>query len=280
MMNGLFKLSRKQVSCEQPSSDIDKAEREDTPMIVELKEGGSVGGVVAGYSTDAGPRPKNDDFGRFEVFDDRLVCALSDGIGGASFGNMASRVASLSAIRHLRTALEADAFDDPSDALMQAIARADDDVCELKRLIGTSDDGSTLIVALQDSSDKGAFDFAWVGDTIAYHYIASEETIVPVGEPGRVAAGDNRLDGALGYHADVARLVKHGAVRMAEGDLVVMCTDGVWDVPGALDAKDVSELAQLSPETTAQRIVELAIRDLSGSDNATAIVIKALPELF
>lgn len=279
MINGFPKFSQKHASRKRLSSTICVAKREDTPLFADGKEE-SVGGVAVGYFTDVGSRPKNDDFGCFEVVGNRLVCALSDGIGGASFGNMASRVASLSAIRTLRSVACMNPPVDPGESLAQVILKADEDVCELKRLIETNDDGSTLLVALQDNDRKGTFRLAWIGDTVSFHYVAKKKALVPVGNPGRAAAGCNRLDGALGYHAEVAGLSRYGTIRMAEGDLIVMCTDGVWDVPGALDADSISKLAHLSPEMVAQGIVELAVHDLRGSDNATAIVIKALPELF
>ena len=259
---------------------VDDPRREDTPTVETQAEERTVGGVDVGYSTNVGLRGKNDDFGCFEVFDDRLACALADGIGGAPFGNMAARVASLSAVKRLRSIVDSEAVDDPADSLISVLSEADVDVCKLKSLIGTDDDGTTLLVALQDGASKGLIRLAWIGDTVAFHFEAAKGSVSPVGCPGRMSPGDNYLDGALGYRADIAGLSRSGTVRMAQGDLVVLCTDGVWDVPGALDPDRLADLAPLGSGAVARGVVDLAVDILGGSDNATAIVIKALPELF
>ncbi len=239
-----------------------------------------MGGVSVGYFTNVGMRAKNDDFGTFEVFGNRLACALADGIGGASFGNMAARVACLSAIKRLQSIIKSEPSCNRADGLVDVLAEADNAVCELKHLIGTGDDGTTLLIALQDREDKGLFHFAWIGDTIAFHFKAKEGLVAPLGNPGRASVDSNRLDGALGYHADVASLSRSGAIRMSQGDFIVMCTDGIWDVPGALEAESLVDLASLDPDVAAKKIVKLAVDILGGSDNASAIVVKALPELF
>jgi serine/threonine protein phosphatase PrpC len=219
-----------------------------------------------------------------------FVFAVSDGMGGANAGELASRIA-VEKIAHLlprsfqqSAAGLAAGYDDVLAELFDRIHGA---LMELGRSYEECRGmGATLSLAW---FTPGWMYFAHVGDSRIYYLPAGENTARQIthddthvgwlfrkGEinerEARTHPRRNLLQKALGAgHQFVEPQV--GAVGYEAGDTFLLCTDGVID---GLDDQRLSEHLR-APEAAAnpaQYLVATAVAN-SGRDNTTALVVQA-----
>jgi len=203
---------------------------------------------------------------------------VADGLGGEACGDVASRIA-------VET-VERAAGDGQS--LREAVAAADRAVA----LAAAAGDGRAgmgcTIVALR--VDGGRWELAWVGDSRAYrvnpgaargierltrdHSLVQE--LLDQGAIGEEEARSHphrhlvtRALGSLGSADSVD--CSQGAV--AEGDLFVLCSDGLH---GLLEDRDIRSTVEDSgtPQAAAEALVRKAL-EAGGVDNVTVIVVSA-----
>ena len=233
--------------------------------------------TLNGGNSIVGTRVKNED--SFLIDADRRLWAVSDGIGGAPFGEVISRVS----CNYLSRAWEAAAPLHPEipDRLVTTIRLVDTYVSELSDLLGNEGSGATLTVAHYDGQ---TLHLATIGDSRSY--LLRGGSLEQISNDGRVSTMTNALDQAMGYHMalkpDITSFVPQ------PGDVLVICTDGVWAtqshesmVRAITEGMEPDRLAvQGNPQRMAYRLTQGS--DMT--DNATAVVVlfqdaKALPLL-
>lgn len=240
-----------------------------------------------GLVTRKGRRMRNEDAGL--VLPDCGLFAVSDGMGGLDAGDVASQLA-IDTLRDgggevdtLRAAIAREgrpsdkiALSDRMGALAQAANEAIWDYSQERR--GRM--GATLTAAVVAGE---ALFLAHTGDSRAYlvrggrtHLLTSDTTVAAVRlRAGKITADQyqsspyrNALADALGITATVR--MEFQEVALTDGDVLVLCSDGVWEVLGeaAIAAAGLPD-----PRQAARALVDSAF-DAGSDDNLTAVVVR------
>lgn len=230
--------------------------------------------LVAASSSERGARLGNEDCA---WCGDDCAC-LSDGIGGAPFGDVMSRLCCGAFDKAWKSAL--DAVGDAAGrwalgewCMYQAFVSVDAFVSKVSSYLGEGS-GATLVAV---AACEGELVFGRMGDSTAY-VLCDDGGLEHVfgNDRGRIRAGGNALRAAMGYH-----VLRNGgnaplqtaSMPMREGMKILLCSDGVWD---QLPTARIAELLSLDGEPcTASRSIVLEAAEAGGerSDNATAVVI-------
>ncbi len=234
-----------------------------------------------GNSTDVGlVRQENEDYmGYFESINGH-VFIVCDGMGGHVGGAAASRIA----VENIRAFLENHYFDLPEDALTAGIEFANSVVYKRSRdnadLAGM---GTTIVMAIV-RSDKVFY--AHVGDSRIYIFSENKlyrltldhsyvQTLVDQGlikeEEMEEHPRKNEITRALGIGPDIEISVGSAPVIPANGDILLLCTDGLT---GMLKDDEIEAVLaeDVSVQHKAMKLTQLA-NDKGGVDNITEQLI-------
>ncbi len=202
-----------------------------------------------GMASHVGPRKRNEDFAAMSWHADFF--AVSDGIGGAPFGDVMSRIACNAAVR---------AFDEGGN-VCEAFAVANEAASLVSDLL-ESRSGATLLLAEREGR---TLHIVTAGDTRAYLWRGGR--LEAVTDAGRAHPNSNALSKAVGYgpvKPDEAR------VDLVVGDKVLLCTDGVWE---SIDEGRLCELLE-SGDNAPLVADNIAWETASvGNDNCTCICV-------
>jgi serine/threonine protein phosphatase PrpC/LysM repeat protein len=225
-------------------------------------------------------RRENEDYmGYFDTLngDVFLVC---DGMGGHAGGAYAAQLA----VSSVREFLERKYFDDPTDAIKEALEYANkaiyDKAINNPEYNGMGTTAVMLIVQaakvwwghvgdsrvyLQsfDGLRRLTNDHSFVQRLIDEGSITEEEAIT---HPRR-----NELLAALGVHADVAVEVYEHAYTTIQGDIILLCSDGLTNALGDTEIEKILG-AKATSQQKAVKLVELANNN-GGPDNITVQVV-------
>lgn len=245
----------------------------------------TVGGyrILAGGWSERGPvRTENQD--RYVIAPRGargLLVAVADGMGGHPSGGEAA----WRAVDGLLRGAAADP--DSRTAIRRGYDSAIAAVAELRGRLRGAVTGTTLVVALLEPPRLVV---ANVGDSRAYLVRGREALRLTVDHTwvaaevaeGRLtpeaAARDPRRNVLLrAITGDVVGIDVGERSDLGHGDLVVLCTDGVWSVvdDGTLAAALELEAPGADPAAAARRLCALAISKGS-TDNVTAVVCRVL----
>ena len=205
--------------------------------------------LCVGVSSHRGPRQRNEDYASFSWKENFF--AVSDGIGGAPYGDVMSRLACSAAVR---------AFDEGED-VYAAFRLANEVTSVVSDLLGERS-GATLLLA----EWQGAIlRIASVGDTRAF--VLRDGQLRAITDLGRASVNSNALSKAVGYGAIDPDVVEE---RLVAGDRVLLCTDGVWEY---LEDVRIAEL--LGADESAPLVAEAIAWEASrvGRDNSTCVCI-------
>jgi len=212
-----------------------------------------------------------------DVLDHGVLLALSDGMGGAEAGEVASALVLESL--HAALASGAPAKGAIDEQLEAAVLRANQQVLEAARSENRRGMGATL-TALFVRGDEAYI--AEVGDSRAYllrngrlRQITRDQSLVQLlvdqgvmsPEEARTSTNKNVILQAVGLSSDVR--VAIARLRLRRGDRVLLCSDGVSNAIS--DAELLQIVAQSDPRNACQTMIALA-NDRGGDDNQTAIV--------
>lgn len=205
--------------------------------------------TCVGVASHKGPRMRNEDHAAFSWKEDFF--AVSDGIGGAPYGDVMSRLACNAAIR---------AFDEGED-VYASFRLANEVTSVVSDLLGERS-GATLLLAERQGA---LLKVVSVGDTRAF--VLRDGQLRAITELGRTSADSNALSKAVGYGQIDPDVVEE---RLEGGDRVLLCTDGVWEY---LD--DERLCALLGTDDSAPLVAESIAWEASrtGQDNSTCICV-------
>jgi serine/threonine protein phosphatase PrpC len=245
-------------------------------------------GVELASLSDIGcQREQNEDcFGYWESASDQQfegkgrLAIVADGMGGYEGGQEASRIA----VDTVRETYETAPGSDPQAALLEALQRAHERIRDFANhnpeLMGM---GTTCTAA---ALTQGKLYFAHVGDCRLYLLRGSQiqqltrdhsyvKRLVDSGylKPADAESHPQRhiLTAALGVGEELTPDVPSDPLVLQEGDVLLLCTDGLWGVVRDEELRDI--IASHSPEASCHEFVELA-KKRGGPDNITVQILR------
>src|SRR5579862_3520915 len=208
------------------------------------------------------------------------LAVIADGMGGYEGGQEASRLA-VETVRHVYDSAFAT---DPQETLLGAFASAHANIhryaeehpqfhgmgttCTAVSLVGRELSfahvgASRLYRVRPDSVTRLTRDHSYVGRLVESGIVRSEDA---ESHPQR-----HILTAALGSGAEVTPHVPENPIALEEGDLLLLCTDGLW---GQVPDQDLSHIAQSNaPAQACQKLVKMALAR-GGPDNITVQLLR------
>jgi protein phosphatase len=245
---------------------------------------------VGALSDRGGVRADNEDsiltfetLGAFEsVEHNRILCAVADGVGGSSKGEVASKLALQTLASEATKALLApDA--DLGAALRSSIEAANEAVVKYGMEHRESEGLATTIVSSIISGNLAYV--AHAGDSRAYLINRAEvraltkdhSQVQELVDAGQIKAdqtrsypGRNVITRAVGAATDIEVTLSQTDVE--PGDRIVLCCDGLWE-PVLEDELQKVVLESKDPQTACARLVELA-KAHGGRDNISVVIVE------
>lgn len=253
---------------------------EDAFVIVDLTtQTGTVSAVPAGapIDTELADTGSEGSLKKCTLGPQGLLMAVSDGMGGAEAGEIASYLV----VESLRTELTGVEYDKPTAHLVrEAVERANNIVWDAAAAPNRAGMGATLTAALV-RGDRAYI--AGVGDSRCYvirgrriRQVTRDqslvESLVELGHITREEAEQsphrNIILQAIGTRPSVA--VALARLQLFRGDMLLLCSDGL---SGKLSAEEMRDMALAGPtiEEACKRMVACA-KERGGEDNITAIL--------
>lgn len=214
-----------------------------------------------------------------------VMGVVADGMGGATGGRLAADQVLLTA-RHLF-----DSYDPRTDngqAMLRQLALQAHDLIRLSAVASEQSPHSTLAAFVLDPGGKCYCVHS--GDTRIYKYRGDRlvhqskdhsyvQTLVDGGaisaEQARVHPQSNVLTACLGSE-EPPQLDVRQLQRMALGDALLLCTDGLWHY---FTEQELGRVVHALPPADASRFLIKKARDRArgGGDNLSVLVLKLLP---
>lgn len=239
-----------------------RSSNQDSLMIAPLAgEGLPIVDNRAGATLSVEPRP--------------VLLAVSDGMGGAAAGEVASALV----VESLRRALPAESADWDA-SIHAAVAQANQDVWSAAQTPERRGMGATLTAVCVHSNEAH---IAEVGDSRAYlqrggelRQVTRDQSYVQMLlDAGAVSPDEaaqspmkNVILSAMGIKPEIR--VEVGRFRLEAGDTILVCCDGLTNEVADDDIAHVLSTAR-SPAEACATLVQLA-NDHGGKDNITVIV--------
>ncbi len=240
---------------------------------------------AAGLSDTGLAREHNEDC--FGIDGASRLFVVADGMGGHSFGEVASRISIDSIVDFMKSdsadgSVDGQELQPQSRRLKTAIERAQDDVLgaieqdESLRGMGTTVvglllDGETGTLAHVGDSrlyrlrgeefEQMTEDHTWVNEQVMAGYLTAEQA--------RTHPLRNVVTRALGGEANVQ--VEVTEVPVQEGDIFLLCSDGLTGMLRDSEIQDLLENGE-DLDQTCQSLVDAA-NDRGGGDNITVVLV-------
>jgi len=230
--------------------------------------------------SDPGPaRVANEDAWAVLPLDPRPGCALllADGMGGHADGAIAAYLAVHGAGTVLR------AGGDPHRALADAVGEANEAIARHRASRGGAVTGTTLVCVVVGG---GRASIANVGDSRAYLVRGGRVQQLTVDHSWvaeQVRAGHLSADAVQGHphRSLLTRALTGDAVEvdlystdLAVGDVLLLCSDGVWDALPDAELLDLLSAERPLDEVCAE-LCDAAVR-AGSSDNVSVVVCRVL----
>lgn len=226
-------------------------------------------------------RKNNED--AYGIYPDLSLFIVADGLGGHAGGEVASRLA----VETIKDGLVSTESYRPSveikDGIIEAIRGANDRIIQQANIMYDLKGMGTTVVVVKLEEDNAMI--AHVGDSRMYlirknkitqitkdHTVVEEYIRLGLLTLQEALYHPNRhmLSRALGVSYDID--VDVADIQIAEGDIIILCTDGLTNM---LSEKEIlSAITELmpSPEKITDRLITLA-NNHGGIDNITVITI-------
>jgi len=211
------------------------------------------------------------------------LAVIADGMGGYEGGQEASRLA----VETVRFVYDRD-FDDPQNALVAGLRSAHDTIQRYAEQHPQFSGMGTTCTAV--AIVEHSLYFAHIGDSRLYLLRAGATSrltrdhsyVSRLVENGIVRSEDAEshpqrhiLTAALGSGREVIPDKPEHPITLDEGDVLVLCTDGLWSVIGEAE---LARLALSQPPAEACANMVNAALDRGGPDNVTVVVLKVSGE--
>lgn len=195
--------------------------------------------------------------------------AVFDGMGGESFGELASFLAA-SELRNLTGTIS-------EDTLTDTLLRANEEICETTRrheckLIGTT---AAILTILSNSAY-----ITNIGDSRVYRVrggaleqLSTDHCDGDIGDKYRATTRKPRLTQHLGIEPE--EMIIEPAVRVESilpGDRFLICSDGLTDMVPDDDIAAVLTADDFAPGRAVDRLIPMALEN-GGKDNVTVITV-------
>jgi PPM family protein phosphatase len=207
------------------------------------------------------------------------LAVIADGMGGYEGGQEASRLA----VETVRFVYDRD-FDDAQNALVTGLRSAHDTIQRYAEQHPQFSGMGTTCTAL--AIVERSLYFAHIGDSRLYLLRAGATSrltrdhsyVSRLVENGIVRSEDAEshpqrhiLTAALGSGREVIPDKPEHPIALDEGDVLVLCTDGLWSVVGEVE---LARLALSQPPAEACASMVNAALDRGGPDNVTVVVLR------
>ena len=207
------------------------------------------------------------------------LAVIADGMGGYEGGQEASRLA----VETVRFVYDRD-FDDPQNALVTGLRSAHDTIqryaeqhpqflgmgttCTALAIVERSlyfahIGDSRLYLLHAGATSRLTRDHSYVGRLVEHGIVRSEDA---ESHPQR-----HILTAALGSGREVIPDKPEHPIALDEGDVLVLCTDGLWSVVGEAE---LARLALSQPPAEACASMVNAALERGGPDNVTVVVLR------
>jgi protein phosphatase len=240
--------------------------------------------IEFGSRSDQGKvRTSNED--SYAVSAKHRLFLVADGMGGHAAGEVASQIAA-STVEEI-VALRSGSERDPQEALRLAVEEANSRIYEAARIKREfAGMGSTLtVLAFRDDH----YYIAHVGDSRAYllrqgvlDQLTRDHSLVwQLLESGVLRKDElashpqkNLITRSIGPHPNVEVDLERGEAR--EGDVFLLCSDGLTDVVSDENIRAQLSNAGRSPQEIGDTLVAMA-NGHGGPDNVTVVVVRLAP---
>ena len=235
-------------------------------------------------SSRQGTRPYNQDRLAYSYSKDALLLVLADGMGGRQHGEIAAHLA-VKTLTDAFQRLAVPTLSSPAKFLTQNIQQVHDMIAnntQTEHLVEKP--GTTIVAAI---IQRGTLYFAHVGDSRLYHFrdghllfrTEDHSIVQSLYRRGVIQYEDmadhpyrNRIYNCLGGEQP-PRIDLSDKHELLEGDIILLCTDGVW---GGVEDHQIKEI--LHTNTIDSAIIELLdaaeLNNAEDSDNMSAICLQ------
>jgi protein phosphatase len=240
-------------------------------------------GMIRDHNEDAYKLPTDAEAGTLASKGHLYV--LADGMGGHQKGEVASAVTIETVNSEYYTTVTPLESSDPVEAIVEALSTAIEKANN-RVLNATEGGGTTVVAAVLYGDSLVAMN---VGDSRAYllrdnelRLLSKDHSLVRrLVEVGKITEEEalshprrNVLYQALGQGSDVDIHISSESLQV--GDIVILCSDGLWGEVTEPELKDVLQAAP-SPIAAAKQLIDVANAS-GGADNITAIIIQVSSE--
>jgi protein phosphatase len=225
---------------------------------------------------------------QFDLGDKGLVLVVSDGMGGALAGDVASRMA-VDSVREMLTAAEGDTCD-PSVDLVECLKNATV-YANLAIHLRSQEDSrcAGMGATFTGAAIRGdSLDLVQVGDSRGYvirkdhiHLATKDQSLVQqLVDVGQISESEaethmfrNVILQALGAQSEINPVT--GRIRLRQGDMVLLCSDGL---SGKLKAPDIQQIV-VNSNGDLSKACDALIDEANhrgGEDNITVVLARFL----
>jgi PPM family protein phosphatase len=208
------------------------------------------------------------------------LAVIADGMGGEEGGEIASRLA----VEAVRDAYLTESNADPQDCLISGFRAAHDAIQDFVRqrpqLQGMGTTCTAVVVA------NGHAHFAHIGDSRLYlirgsslsqltHDHTAVNRLIEQGviTPEEADTHPQRhvLTAALGAHREVSADFSPAPIPLQAGDILVLCTDGLW---GQITERELLSVVSSNPPSQACKQLAYLAKSRGGPDNLTIQILQ------
>jgi len=232
-----------------------------------------------------GPRPYNQDRLAYSYSKDALLLVLADGMGGHSHGEIAAQLA-VKTLTDAFQRLAVPVLNSPAKFLTDHIQQVHDMIENVTQEQEFVDSPRTTIVAAV--IQRGYLYCAHVGDSRMYHFRANHllyrtedhSVVQSLYKKGVISKEEmathpykNKIYNCVGGEA-TPQIDLSDRVELAEGDSILLCSDGLWGFVPDPQIKDILDKSDNVKDATTKLLDTAEFAADDHGDNLSAITVQ------